>query len=187
MKGIANMRVLIDLFLTFFRVSILTFGGGYAMLPMLQREVVENKGWATEAEIIDYFALGQCTPGANAINVAVYVGSKVHGVLGGIFAPLGSAFPSIIIMTVIAAFVSNFSDLPAVQYAFAGIRVGVCALILKTILTLVKNSLIDLPTILMCILVFVGSVFLDLSPVLYVVLAAIAGIIIVGLKEGKKV
>ena len=180
------MKVLLDLFLTFSRISVLTFGGGYAMLPMLQREVVENKGWATEAEIIDYFALGQCTPGANAINVGVYVGSKTRGILGGIAAPLGLIFPCYIIMVAIAAFVSNFSDLPVVQFAFTGIRVGVCALILKTILKLVKNSLIDLPTILICILVFMGSVFLDLSPVLYVLLAALAGIAILSIKEAKK-
>ena len=180
------MRELFDLFLTFSRISVLTFGGGYAMLPMFQREVVEKKGWATEEELMDYFALGQCTPGANAINVAVYVGSKTRGILGGIAAPLGVAFPSIIIITAIAAFISNFSDLPAVQYAFAGIRVGVCALILKTIMKLVKGSLIDLPTILICLAVFFGSVFLDLSPVLYVVLAAIAGIVINSVKERNK-
>ncbi len=180
------MKILLELFISFARVSILTFGGGYAMLPMFQREIVEKRGWVTEEELMDYFALGQCTPGANATNVAVYVGSKVHGASGGIAAPLGVAFPSIVIITAIAAFVSNFSDLPAVQYAFAGIRVGVCALILKTILKLVKGSLIDLPTLLICLAVFFGSVFLDLSPVLYVVMAAVAGIVIHSIKERKK-
>lgn len=180
------MKVLFELFISFAKVSILTFGGGYAMLPMFQREIVERKGWVSEEELMDYFALGQCTPGANAINVAVYVGSKTRGILGGIFAPLGTAFPSIVIITAIAAFISNFSDLPAVQYAFAGIRVGVCALILKTILKLVKGSLIDIPTLLICAAVFFGSVFLDLSPVLYVVMAAVAGIIIVSVKERNK-
>ena len=158
-----------------------------ASAQALDKSLDKDYSKATEEELMDYFALGQCTPGANAINVAVYVGSKIRGIAGGIAAPLGVAFPSIIIITAIAAFISNFSDLPAVQYAFAGIRVGVCALILKTILKLVKGSLIDIPTLLICLAVFFGSVFLDLSPVLYVVLAAIAGILIVSVKERKKV
>ena len=90
------LRELLDLFLNFVRIGGLTFGGGYAMLPMLQREVVENKGWATEEELADYYAIGQCTPGVIAVNTATFIGNKRHGILGGIAATAGVIFPSLV-------------------------------------------------------------------------------------------
>ncbi|MBP3925823.1 MAG: chromate transporter, partial [Clostridium sp.] len=117
------MNKYLDLFLTFARIGGLTFGGGYAMLPMLQREVVEKRGWATEEELMDYYAIGQCTPGIIAVNTATFVGQSTAGTIGGIIATLGVVFPSLIIITLIAAFLQNFAQLPIVQNAFAGIRV----------------------------------------------------------------
>ena len=117
-----------ELFYTFAKVGVMTFGGGYAMLPILQREVVENKGWATEEELADWFAIGQCTPGIIAVNTATFVGQGLAGSIGGIVATLGVVFPSLIIITVIAAFIQNFAHLAIVQNAFAGIRVCVCVL-----------------------------------------------------------
>ena len=105
------MKELLDLFLTFARIGGLTFGGGYAMLPMLQKEVVEQRGWVTEDELMDYYAIGQCTPGIIAVNTATFVGQRRRGVIGGIVATLGVVFPSLIIITIIAAFISNFADL----------------------------------------------------------------------------
>ena len=116
------MNVYLDLFLTFARVGGLTFGGGYAMLPILQREVVENKGWCTEEELTDYYAIGQCTPGIIAVNTATFIGTKTAGFWGSALATIGVVFPSLIIITVIAAFLRNFADNEYVIHAFAGLR-----------------------------------------------------------------
>ena len=179
------MRELLDLFLTFARIGGLTFGGGYAMLPMLQKEVVEQRGWVTEDELMDYYAIGQCTPGVIAVNTATFVGQKQAGVWGGIFATLGVVFPSLVIIMIIAAFIQNFAHLPAVQNAFAGIRVCVCVLILNAVVKLWKKSVVDWKTFLIFLLVFAGSVFLNVSPVLYVLAAALAGIVIKELEARK--
>ena len=103
------MKGLLELFLTFAKVGVMTFGGGMAMLPILQREVVENKGWATDEELTDYFAIGQCTPGIIAVNTATFIGQKQKGVWGGIVATLGVVFPSLIIITVLAGLITSFS------------------------------------------------------------------------------
>lgn len=172
------MKELWKLFYTFATVGVTTFGGGYAMLPALQREVVEKRGWATEEEVMDWYAIGQCTPGVIAVNTATFVGQKQKGVIGGIIATLGVVFPSLVIITIIAAFIRNFADLPAVQNAFAGIRACVCVLILNAVVKLWKKSVVDWKAFLIFALVFLGSVFLDVSPVLYVLAAALAGIVI---------
>lgn len=172
------MNKLIDLFFTFARIGGLTFGGGYAMLPILQKEVVEKRGWATEEELMDYYAIGQCTPGIIAVNTATFVGQKTAGVTGGIIATLGVVFPSLIIITIIAAFIQNFAHLAAVQNAFAGIRVCVCVLIFNAVLKLWKKSVIDKATLVIFAIVFLGSALTSLSPVLFIVLAALAGIIL---------
>ena len=172
------MKELWKLFYTFATVGVTTFGGGYAMLPALQREVVEKRGWATEEEVMDWYAIGQCTPGVIAVNTATFVGQKQKGVLGGIAATLGVVFPSLVIITIIAAFIRNFADLPAVQNAFAGIRACVCVLILNAVVKLWKKSVVDWKAFLIFAVVFLGSVFFDLSPVLYVLAAALAGVVI---------
>ena len=170
------MKELLDLFLTFARIGGLTFGGGYAMLPMLQREVVEKRGWATEEELMDYYAIGQCTPGVIAVNTATFIGNKNRGFLGGIAATLGVVFPSLVIITVIAAFISNFADLAVVKDAFAGIRVCVFVLILNAVVKLAKSSVKDALCLGIFVVVLLGSVFLDLSPIVFVFCAAIVGI-----------
>ncbi|HBN57581.1 MAG TPA: chromate transporter [Lachnospiraceae bacterium] len=191
------MKILWDMFLTFARIGGLTFGGGYAMLPMLQREVVERRGWATEEELADYYAIGQCTPGVIAVNTATFIGYRQAGIIGGIFATLGVVFPSLVIITVIAAFLTNFADFVVVQYAFAGIRVCVCVLIFNAVQKLWKKSVIDSPTTVIFLLVFlisaglaVGQSFypelFSLSPVVYVVIAGAAGVILHGGKGTKE-
>ncbi len=180
------MKELWKLFYTFATVGVTTFGGGYAMLPALQREVVEKRGWATEEEVMDWYAIGQCTPGVIAVNTATFVGQKQKGVLGGIVATLGVVFPSLVIITIIAAFIRNFADLPAVQNAFAGIRACVCVLILNAVVKLWKKSVVDWKAFLIFAVVFLGSVFLDLSPVLYVLAAALAGVVIKSLEVRAK-
>ena len=172
------MNQLFDLFLTFARVGGLTFGGGYAMLPMLQQEVVGKRHWATEEEIMDYYAIGQCTPGIIAVNTATFVGQSTAGVAGGIFATLGVVFPSLIIITLIAAFLQNFADLAIVQNAFAGIRVCVCVLVFNAVVKLWKKSVVDKKTLVVFLIVMLGSYFTDIAPTIFVVLAGVTGIVL---------
>ena len=169
-------------------LGALTFGGGYAMLPLLQREIVEKKKWATEEEMLDYFAVGQCTPGVIAVNTATFVGFKEKKLSGAIFATLGVVSPSLVIITVIAALLSNFAHIAAVQNAFAGIRVAVCVLILNSIVKLWKKSVVDKLTFAVFLAVFIGSVLLShVSPVVFIVAAAVLGIVVrVWLRTGKE-
>ena len=182
------MPLLLDLFCAFFRIGLFPFGGGYAMLPLLQREIVEKKHWATEEELLDYFAVGQCTPGVIAVNTATFVGFKEKKLSGAIFATLGIVSPSLVIITVIAALLSNFAHIAAVQNAFAGIRVAVCVLILNSIVKLWKKSVVDKLTLGVFIAVFLGSVLLShVSPVVFIVAAAVLGIVVrVWLRTGKE-
>ena len=169
------LKTYLDLFLTFARIGGLTFGGGYAMLPMLQREVVEHRNWATEQELMDYYAVGQCTPGIIAVNTATFVGNKVAGVPGGIFATLGVIFPSFVIITIIAAFISSFAELEVVQHLFAGIRVAVCALVVNAVVKLLKSAVVDKLTLCLFLVVFGVMVVFDVSPVLMVLLTGLLG------------
>ena len=172
------MNIYPDLFLTFAKVGVMTFGGGYAMLPILQREVVENKGWATEEELTDYFAIGQCTPGIIAVNTATFIGQKNKGVPGGIIATLGLVFPSLVIISLLAGVITAFSHLAWVNHAFGGIRVCVCVLILNAVVKLFKKAVIDVPTTIIFLVVALGSFFTPLSPVIFVLTAAAAGILL---------
>ena len=180
------MRELLSLFLSFARIGVLTFGGGMAMLPMLQREIVESKAWCTEEELTDYYAIGQCTPGIIAVNTATFVGQKQAGIAGGIAATLGLVFPSLVIIVAIAALLSNFAEIPAVQNAFAGIRVCVCVLIINAVVKLWKKTVIDPCTLVIFLAVFAGAVFTPLSPVVFVLLSAAAGLLLKGWKAREK-
>ena len=174
-----------DLFCTFAKVGVMTFGGGYAMLPILQREVVENKGWATEEELSDYFAIGQCTPGVIAVNTATFIGRKQAGIIGGIFTTLGVVFPSLIIISVLAGLITHFADLPLVQNAFAGIRVCVCVLIFNSVMKLGKKSIVDKATFVLFLIIAAAAFFTDLSPVVFVFIAGIIGVLLKSVGGGK--
>ena len=171
------MKELFDLFWTFCRIGALTFGGGYAMLPLIQKEIVENKKWSTEKEILDYYAVGQCTPGVIAVNTATFIGFKLRGVIGGIVATLGVIFPSIVIILIIASFLQNFANLAIVQSAFAGIRVAVVALIITTVVKLLKSSVKDYLGVIIALATFIISAFFGLSPVYIVIAAGLIGFI----------
>lgn len=181
------MKTLIQLFFIFARIGGFTFGGGYAMLPMLQKELVENKKWTTNEELIDYYAIGQCTPGIIAVNVATFVGYKTKGVLGGIFATLGMITPSIIIVGIIAAFISGFQDYEVVQWAFAGIRAAVVALILSAMWKIAKKSLVDIFATAIFLIVASLSFFTDLSPIIFVLAAGLCGLVLnlTGVRKAK--
>lgn len=180
------MKELFDLFFTFAKIGGLTFGGGYAMLPMIQKEIVENKKWASEEDVINYYAVGQCTPGIIAVNTATFIGYKTKGIIGGIMATLGVVFPSLIIIMVIAAFLSNFADIPAVQHAFSGIRVVVVALILDSIIKIGKSSIKNYLGIILAAGAFILGVLLNVSPIYIVIIAAIIGLISGRKSEVKK-
>ena len=177
---------LLTLFLTFAKVGVMTFGGGYAMLPILQREVVEKRAWATEEELTDYYAIGQCTPGIIAVNTATFIGQKKAGVPGSIVATLGVVFPSLVIITAIAALLTNFAHVAAVQHAFAGVRVCVCVLILNAVVKLLKKTVIDVPTLLIFLAVLALALFTQLSPVVFVLSSALLGILLRQLGVAKK-
>ena len=183
-KGTASGS-LWELFWTFAKMGVMTFGGGMAMLPILQREVVDAKHWATEEELTDYYAIGQCTPGIIAVNTATFIGQKYRGVAGGITATLGVVFPSLVIISILAGLISNFADLAWVKNAFAGIQVCVCVLIFNAVVKLLKKSVVDKRTAVIFLLVLAGGVFLKVSPVWFVVTAALAGIILKNLEARK--
>lgn len=177
-QEVCLLKELLSLFLTFAKVGVMTFGGGYAMLPILQREVVENKGWATDEELTDYFAIGQCTPGVIAVNTATFIGQKHRGIIGGIVATLGVVFPSLIIIAALAGVITTFSHLAWVQHAFAGIRVCVCVLIFNAVLKLWKGAVKDVWGLVIFLVILALSVFTKLSPIIYVLAAAVAGLLI---------
>ncbi len=172
------MKTIFQLFLAFAKIGAVTFGGGYAMLPILQRDIVNKHGWATDEELTDYFAIGQCTPGIIAVNTATFIGYKQKGILGGIAATLGVVFPSVVIISIIAAFITNYAELEVVNNAFAGIRVCVCVLILNAILKLAKGSLVDKWTYIIFAVVFALALFLDISAAILVIAAGFAGFLI---------
>lgn len=169
---------LLSLFLSFAKVGVMTFGGGYAMIPILEREIVDKQGWASSEELMDYYAVGQCTPGVIAVNTATFIGYKVAGIAGGVIATLGVVFPSLVIITLIAGILTNFADIPAVKSAFAAVRVCVCVLIFNSVLKLWKGAVKDKGALVLFLLVFVLSVFFDISPVVFVLLCAAAGIVL---------
>jgi chromate transporter len=175
------MNIYADLFLTFAKIGVCTFGGGYAMLPILQREVVEKKGWATEEELTDYFAVGQCTPGIIAVNTATFIGYKHKGAPGGILTTLGVVFPSLVIITAIAAFLSNFAGIPLVQHALAGINAAVVALIASSVLKLAKSNLKDAVSGGIFLAGLALALLLKLSPVILIVCAGVIGWVVYGL------
>ena len=161
---------------TFFKVGIMTFGGGYAMLPMLQREIVEKKGWATEEELLNYYAIGQCTPGVIAVNTATFIGARQKGALGGFLATLGMVLPSLLIITVIAAVLRSFADISAVQHALAGIRVAVVVLVGSSVWKLRKAGVKDGFGWCVFLLTFLVSAAFGVSPVAVVAVSALLGL-----------
>lgn len=170
------MKEYFDLFLTFAKIGGFTFGGGYAMLPIMQKELVEKKDWTTNEELLNYYAVGQCTPGIIAVNVSTFVGYQKKGILGSIFSTLGVVTPSIIIIMLIASFLQNFSQYPAVQHAFSGIRIAVCATVFVAIWNLWKKSIKKWSHVFFCIIAFCLSAFTELNPIWIVLLAGTAGI-----------
>ncbi len=172
------MKELWKLFCTFCRIGGLTIGGGYAMLPMIQREIVEKYEWATEKEVLNFYALGQCTPGIIAINTATLIGYKKKGIAGGIAATLGMVFPSLIIISTIAIFFQQFQKYEIVQHAFNGIKIGVVALITYTVAKMWSKAIENWPGIAIFIVAFLLFSLLEISPIFVILSAGLLGLII---------
>ena len=184
------MKELLELYRTFVGIGCVTFGGGYAMLPILERELVEKRQWTTMDDLRDYFSIGQCTPGIIALNVSTFIGEKRGGVKGALAATAGFLTGPVLIILIIAAFLRNFATLPLVQHAFAGIRVCVCVLILQAVLRLWKKSVVDPFTLGLYISVFALNLLSGLLPVkipaaVLVILAGAAGVFAANRKNRK--
>ena len=180
------MKQLWELYSLFAKIGAMMFGGGYAMLPLLQREVVEKHQLATEDEILTYFAVGQCTPGIIAVNTATFVGYKNCGVRGGIAATAGILTPSVIIISIIARVLREFSSIAWVGHAFTGIRIAVVALILQAIVKFYKSGVKDGLGALIFLCAFALSAFWSLSPVIIVIGAMIIGLISGHMREKRE-
>jgi chromate transporter len=173
----APVNIYLDLYWTFFKIGLFTFGGGYAMLPMLESECVTKKKWCTYDQLMDYFAIGQCTPGVIAVNTATFMGYSQKKVPGAIVATLGIISPSLIIISLIASVLTNFASIPMVQHALAGIRIAVCVLILNATIKLFKNGVKNSFGVILFLIALLLSAFNLISVVWIVVAAAAAGII----------
>lgn len=171
------MKELLSIFMIFFRMGAFTFGGGYAMLPIIQEEIVHKRKWATDEEIIDYYAIGQCTPGIIAINTATFIGYKRKGIAGAIAATIGLVSPSLVIISIIAKFFKEFQDLEIVQHAFNGIQVVVVALIAITVAKMFKQSVKDNYGRILFAAAFIIIGILKLSPIIVVVGSSLFGIL----------
>ena len=175
-----------QLYVVFLRIGGLTFGGGLAMLPMLKYELVEKKNWITEEDLMDCYAIGQCTPGIIAVNTSTYVGYKRKGVMGGIVSTMGMITPSVVIITLVAICLQAFIENVWVQHALMGVRAVVCALMLNTVVTLAKKSLKNAFCFVVCAVAFLLAMFVDIPTVCIVILAAVVGIFVYTV-GGKKV
>lgn len=179
----SKIKLNLELFWSFFKIGGMTFGGGLTMLPMLEHELVQKKQWVSEEELLDCYAIGQCTPGIIAVNTATFVGYKKNKISGGIFATLGMIFPSIMIITIIAMFLKNFMDNIWFQHALQGVRGVVCALLCNTVINLCKKSLKNHFTELVFLAVLLLGFFTKIPTIILVLLAAAAGIIADLIKE----
>lgn len=184
------MNELLELYTAFLKIGAVNFGGGYAMLPLLERDLVQDRGWTTTEDLTDYFAIGQCTPGLIALNVATFIGSRRKGIAGAIAATVGFVSVPILIILLIATFLQGFADYPVVQNAFAGIRVCVCVLIIQAVLRLWNKSVVDKTTLVLYLAVFLMTALSGVLPLavpaaVLVIISGILGVLIGGLRDGK--
>ena len=176
----------VQLFAAFFKIGLFTFGGGMSMLPMLQRELVESKQWMTEEEILNYFAIGQCTPGIIAVNVATFCGYKRAGLSGAIVSTIGIVCPSWIVITLIAGSISRFSDIVWIQRAMKGVYVAVAALLARAVFTFGKKIITDLVTAVIAVASFFAMSVWNVSGILIVLAAGIIGFCAQIIRNGKR-
>ena len=179
------MKILLKLYGLFFKIGIMTFGGGYAMLPILERELADKRSYTTREEIMDFYAVSQCTPGVIAVNTATFIGCKIKGILGGIFATLGVVSPSIVIITILARLLEFLVGNEIAASAFARISVAVCAVIVKALTGLTKSGITDVFTAVIAAAAFVCTLVLKISPIIIIVSAAVLGVVYKSFIYGK--
>src|SRR5574344_1456379 len=180
----SRAKLLLDLYWTFFKIGSITFGGGLAMLPILERELSEKRHWTTNEELLDYYAIGQSTPGVIAVNVSTFIGYKRAGIIGGIVGTAGIVTPSIIVITLIAQFISNFEEIVWVQKAMRGINVAVAALLTYAVFGFAKKTVKNWWSAVFYVGAFSAIFFFNVNS-LIVIASAAAGGIIIGLCTGK--
>ena len=171
-----SFNLLVRLCAVFFKIGLFTFGGGLAMLPMLTEELSVKRQWVSRDELIDYFAIGQCTPGIIAVNVATFVGYKKQSVIGAVCATLGMIIPSILVITVLALFFSNFADTPSVKKAFSGINIAVAALLTKVVVTFIKKAVHNVFHALITAAAFTAVVFFRVHTVWIIAAGLVMGL-----------
>jgi len=177
------VREYLRLIWAFIVVGATTFGGGYAAVPVLEREMIKKRGWLTMDEVLDYYTIAQITPGIILINIATFVGCKRKGILGGIIATIGLMLPGVCLMLLISLFIKHFAEYPVVLHAFSGIRLAVCALILDTTIKLFKGFWKDYKAMIISIIVFVLSAVFSVSPVYIIPVAGLAGFLLFSPKK----
>jgi len=175
-----------ELYFTFLKIGSVSFGGGYAMLPLLDRELALKRQWVSEEELLDYYAIGQSTPGIIAINTATFVGYKTRGIKGGISATLGMISPSLVIIILIATFLNHFNEYPLVIKALKGVNIGVSVLLLSSVYKFTRKTVTDIPGFLLCLTAFLAVGMGHISPIPVVAFSAAAGVIIGTVKRKKK-
>jgi chromate transporter len=170
------LKAYLEIFLAFIKLGCLTFGGGYAMVPVVERELINKKGWVTMDEVMDYYTIAQITPGIIAVNLSTFVGYKQKGPLGGVLATLGLILPGVSAAALIALLIRSFVHIPAVQHAFTGIRIAVGALILDTVIKMAKGIVKDIKALILYIAAFALSALWGMSPALIILGAGLIGL-----------
>jgi chromate transporter len=179
------LREYLEILRAFIVVGATTFGGGYAMVPVIERELIKKRGWITLDEVLDFYTIAQITPGIIAVNIATFVGCKRKGILGGVAATVGLVLPGVCLMMLISLFVKHFAEYPLVQHALSGIRLAVCALILDTSIKLFRGFFKNYRAIIISVIAFVLSAVFSVSPVYVIVGAGLAGFLLFRLVENK--
>lgn len=172
------MDILLKLFLTFFKIGAFSFGGGYAMLPLIKQEVITNHAWMTSGEFMDILAISEVTPGPFAVNSATFVGNKVAGLQGAAMATFGVILPSFIVMTLLIIFINKFKDSPYIGWFFEGIRPIVIGLILAAAISVGKDSIVDIKSVILAALAFYLVTFKEVNLIIVIIMSGILGIII---------
>lgn len=172
-----DFKTLFSLFITFFKIGLFTFGGGYAMISLISKEASEKHGWVSDDEILEIVAIAESTPGPISVNSATFIGYKVGGFFGSFFATFGLVLPSFIIISLLSLILNEFSSLKAVQYAFMGIRAGVLALVLKGFVSMAKKCPKKWISYLVASLVFIVSVFIDVNSIYLLIASAVIGLV----------
>ena len=186
------MKEYLKIFSSFLKIGLFTFGGGYAMIPMVEREIIGRRAWATMDEVMEFYTVSQIMPGLIGVNLSIFVGNKLKGSFGGFLAAMGFLLPGVTLITAAAVFISNLADMPAVRHAFSGIRIAVGALILDTVFKLVKGTFKQIRTIAVFLFVFALSVFpggilpgFMTSPVFLVLVSGAIGLVIYRKKKAE--